>query len=116
MVSAVATVETIACLLTDGWWLFLGLATYALTYLAYRASVAAADEYTTALRTLIDLNRFKFYESLHVRKPPTSREERRINARLMNLLRGKFEDISYDHPAAGPPPPAAAPPTPPGNP
>jgi hypothetical protein len=114
VVSAIATVETVACMLTDGWWLFLGLATYALTYLAYRASVAAADEYTTALRTLIDLNRFKFYESLHMRKPPNSREERRVNANLMDLLRGQAKDVRYDRPTAGPPPPA--PPTPPGNP
>ncbi|MGK3207428.1 hypothetical protein [Amycolatopsis sp. MEPSY49] len=113
VVSALATLETVACLVTDGWWLFIGLATYGLTYLAYRASVSAADEYTTALRTLIDLNRFKFYESLRIRHPRSSAEERSTNTRLMDLLRGKREDLSYQPPTAANPPPAA---TPPGNP
>ncbi|MEA5364708.1 hypothetical protein VA596_34615 [Amycolatopsis sp., V23-08] len=116
IVSALATIETVACLLTDGWWLFAALATHALSYLAYRASVSAADEYTTALGTLIDLNRFKLYETLHIGLPISTNDERRNNARLMELLAGKHQTVSYKHPAAGTPSTGAAPPTPPGTP
>lgn len=109
VVSILATVETAACLFTDGWWLFIALATYALAYLAYRASVAAADEYTAAMRTLIDLNRFKFYESLHVALPANSAEERRNNAKLMELLEGEQRNVSYKHPSTTPPTPPGTP-------
>ncbi|MFJ7217222.1 hypothetical protein [Amycolatopsis sp. NPDC098790] len=107
VVSLLATLETTACLLTDGWWLLVALGPYALTYLAYRAAIAAADEYTTAVKILTDLNRFTLYESLHVRLPVSTAEEKRNSAALVELLNGKHENVSYKHPAS---------PTPPGNP
>ncbi|MFJ9778038.1 hypothetical protein ACIRSS_00550 [Amycolatopsis sp. NPDC101161] len=66
------------------------------------------------MRTVLDLNRFKLYESLHLKAPRSSKAERKNNAKLMNLLSGDEEvDLRYEHPAADT---AAAPANPPGNP
>jgi hypothetical protein len=114
VVALVATVETCAFLITDGWWLLLALGPYSLGYIAYRASIAAADEYMGIVRTVLDLNRFKLYESLHVKPPRNTKEERKNNARLMELLAGDDEvSLRYRHPD---PSTGAAPPTPPGTP
>jgi hypothetical protein len=107
VVSLLGAAEAVACLFTDGWWLLLALAPYALAYLAYRAAVAAADEYTTAVKTVLDLNRFALYESLNVERPRDTHEERRTNDDLMKLLEGKRVNILYRKPS---------PPTSPGNP
>jgi hypothetical protein len=85
-VSLVATLITIAALLTDGLWLLVALIPYALAYVAYRAAIAAADEYGTAVATIIDLDRFVLYEHLGVPRPRDTMEERRSNAQLMSLL------------------------------
>lgn len=111
VVSLIATAETFVCLATDGWWLLATLVPYALAYLSYRAAIAAADEFTTAIKVVIDLNRFTLYEKLHVRQPTSTEEERRTNAKLMDLLQGNRANISYEHS-----PEPTAPPTPPGNP
>lgn len=109
VVSLLGSLEAAACLLTDGWWLLVALVPYALAYLAYRAAVAAADEYTTAVKTVIDLNRFSLYESLNVERPHDLREERHNNEKLMRVLEGEYVNLRYRKPAA-------APPTPPGTP
>jgi hypothetical protein len=107
-----ATAESVLFLVTDGWWLLVALAPYLLAYLSYRASVAAAREYTGMIRTLLDLNRFKLYESLHLRIPGSTAGERRNNAKLMALLGGDSKvNLRYKHPESG-----TTPPTPPGNP
>ncbi len=116
VVALLATIETVACLLTDGWWLLVALAPYSLAYIAYRATIAAADAYMAIFRTILDLHRFKLYESLHVRLPVTTDDERRTNAKLMDLLRGGNENLSYKHPAAGTPSTGDSPPTPPKSP
>jgi hypothetical protein len=85
-VSLLATLITIAALLTDGLWLLVALVPYALAYLAYRAAIAAADEYGTSVATIIDLDRFALYEHLGLPRPPDTDEERRSNAQLMSLL------------------------------
>ncbi len=109
VVALVATVETCAFLFTDGWWLLVALAPYLLAYIAYRASIAAADEYMGIVRTVVELNRFKLYESMHMKAPRNTSEERKNNARLMELLAGDEEvKLRYHHPA----PPT----TPPGTP
>jgi hypothetical protein len=109
VVSLLGALEAAAALFSDGWWLLIALVPYALAYLAYRAAVAAADEYTTAMKTVIDLNRFTLYESLNVERPHDTREERRTNETLMQLLGGERVHLRYRKPAA-------APPTPPGTP
>ncbi|MBV8539343.1 MAG: hypothetical protein JO364_08685 [Pseudonocardiales bacterium] len=68
-VSFLATIIAVVFLLTDGLWLLVALVPYALAYVAYRGAVAAADEYATAVTTVIDLNRFQLYESLRIDAP-----------------------------------------------
>lgn len=114
VVALLVTLETVVFLLLAGWWLLLALAPYSLAYIAYRASIAAAGQYMGIVSTVMDLNRFKFYEALHVQLPRSPREERANNRELMNLLKGAEKvRLHYKHPTAGATPPAA---TPPGNP
>jgi hypothetical protein len=86
-VALVATVVTVPPMLTDGLWLLVALLPYSLAYVAYRAAVSAADEYTTAMSTLIDLNRFVLYERMGLPRPANTAEERRNNRRLVRLLK-----------------------------
>lgn len=86
-VSLLAMLITIVVLITDGLWLLVALVPYALAYLAYRAAIAAADEYGTAVATIIDLDRFLLYECLGLHRPQDTDEERLCNAQLMSLLR-----------------------------
>jgi hypothetical protein len=117
VVSLVAFLLTVATLTTDGWWLLLALAPYTLTYVAYRASVASATDYMVAVATVIDLNRFNLYKSLHVELPRNTVEERWNNKKLMALLdQQKDSSIRYEHPATGTPSTGGTPPTPPGTP
>lgn len=117
VVALIASAESVAAMATDGWWLCSALVPYSFAYIAYRASVAAADEYMGVARIMLDLNRFKLYESLHVKLPRSSTEERRFNTKLMALLGGDDEvTMTYKHPAAGTSSTGAAPPTPPGTP
>ncbi|OXM61536.1 hypothetical protein [Amycolatopsis vastitatis] len=117
VVSFLAFLMTVATLTTDGWWLFLALAPCALTSIAYRASVASATDYMVAVATVIDLNRFKLYESLHVALPRNTVEERWNNKKLMALLdQQRDSSVRYEHPAAGTPGTGDATPTPPGTP
>lgn len=62
-VSLLATLLTVLALLTDGLWLLIALVPYGFAYIAYRAAISAADEYGTAVATVIDLDRFALYES-----------------------------------------------------
>ena len=87
-VSFLATIIAVVFLLTDGLWLLVSLVPYALAYIAYRAAVEAADEYATAVTTVIDLDRFQLYESLRINAPRNTKEERAANMQLMTLLGG----------------------------
>jgi hypothetical protein len=99
VVSLIATALSVASLLTDGLWLLATLGPYGLAYLAYRASVAAATEYTTAVKTVIDLDRFTLYESLRIEQPRDTAEERRVNKSLMELLEGsETANVRYKKP------------------
>ena len=86
-VSLLATVITVPAVFADGLWLLLALVPYTLAYVAYRAAVSAADEFTTAVSTIIDLDRFALYQHLGIRRPRNSTEERTTNAKLVRLLR-----------------------------
>ncbi|MFF1606910.1 hypothetical protein ACFVYA_03945 [Amycolatopsis sp. NPDC058278] len=69
------------------------------------------------VRTVLDLNRFKFYENLHLEQPDDTDTERENNVKLMRLLAGDDEvNLSYEHPAAGTPSAGDTPPTPPKTP
>lgn len=87
-VSFLATIIAVVFLMTDGLWLLVSLIPYALAYIAYRGAVAAADEYATAVTTVIDLDRFQLYESLRIDAPRDIKEERAANVRLMKFLEG----------------------------
>ena len=65
----------------------LGLAPYAVAYLAYRGSVTIAQEYGTALAVLVELNRFTLYERLRLDVPKSLKAERKLGDRLTNVLR-----------------------------
>lgn len=117
VVALLAALETAAALLTDGWWLLAALAPHLLAWTAYRAAVAAAEQYMATVGTVLDLNRFKLYENLHLKLPVDVDEERENNVKLMRLLAGDDEvNLSYKHPAAGTPSAGDTPPTPPKTP
>jgi len=106
VVFLIATAMTCGCLLTDGWWLLVALVPYAFSWMTYRASVGSAADYMTVVATVVDLNRFKLYESLHVELPRNSVEERWNNGKLMQLLvQDRKVTVHYQHPADTPPPP-----------
>lgn len=107
-VSLLATAAGVVFLLSDGVWLLLVLAPYALAYLAYRAAVSAAEGYGIAVRTIVDLNRFLLYESLGLERPESTTREREQNERLISLLRGDTSVVMAYAPKEQPP---AAPPT-----
>jgi len=65
---------------------------YALAYVAYRAAVSAADEFMTAVSTIIDFDRFALYRHLGLRRPRTTHQERRRNEKLMLLLQNEPTD------------------------
>ncbi|WP_410643046.1 hypothetical protein [Amycolatopsis sp. lyj-346] len=117
VVALLATVEAVGFLFTDGWWLLASLGPYFLAYIAYRASIAAAIEYMEMVRTVLDLNRFKLYESLHLEQPDDTDTERTNNVKLMSLLSGdETVTLHYKHPVAGTPSTGDSPPTPPRTP
>ncbi|HEX3731623.1 MAG TPA: hypothetical protein VHU91_01665 [Mycobacteriales bacterium] len=102
-ISLIATAITAGPLLLDGIWLLIALAPYSLAYFAYRATIAAAQEYAVAVKTVIDLNRFALYESLRVGPPKHTKQERTTNKRLMKLLQGSDRtSVRYHRPPQEP--------------
>lgn len=100
-VSLLAALLTTTATLTDGLWLLVALVPYGLAYLAYRAAIAAAEEYGTAISTIIDLDRFTLYEHLGLPRPVDTAEERTVNEHLMPLLRADDHTVvlRYTRPA-----------------
>jgi hypothetical protein len=87
-----------ALLVTHGWWLLVAAAWVVLTWLAYRAAVAAAIAYGESIRTAVDLHRFTLLQAFHLPLPATPEEERALNARLSRfLLQGVPLDAPYTH-------------------
>ncbi len=95
MVGLVATVLTACCFFDNGIWLLWTLLPYFISYLAYKGAVSAAQTYGVVVGSVIDLNRFLLYEELGIRAPRNSSDERRNNLRVMSLLRGRYEYLSY---------------------
>jgi hypothetical protein len=96
-VGLLAALLTFAWLITSGWLLTLALAPLTFAHLCYRGSVAAAQDYTYAVAVVLDLNRFAFYDALHVNLPGTSGAEVEQNELLMQLLIGRRVDVPYRH-------------------
>jgi hypothetical protein len=87
-----------ALLVTHGWWLLVAAGWLVLTWLAYRAAVAAATAYGESIRTAVDLHRFTLLQAFHLPLPATPDEERALNARLSRfLLQGVPLDAPFQH-------------------
>jgi hypothetical protein len=106
-----AATATIVFMWSDGWWLLLALAPYALAFAVYLGAVRSAYDYGLGFTTLIDLNRFALYEAMRLRRPDTYGAELEQNKALSALLSGSVQGVEspvrsfrYRHPA--PPPPA----------
>jgi hypothetical protein len=98
--SAVATGTAVLFLWPYGLWTLVSLFPYAITYLSYRGAVVAARHYGSALSLLINLDRFRLYEELHLQLPATTEDERDLNESMMKLFAYDVdEDIQYEHPA-----------------
>jgi len=98
--SAVATGTAVLFLWPYGPWVLVTLFPYAITYLSYRGAVVAARHYGSALSLLINLDRFRLYEELHLQLPATTEDERDLNERMARLFAYDIdEDVRYEHPA-----------------
>jgi hypothetical protein len=84
----VATVVSAVVLVTDGFWIALALVPFAIAYLAYVGSISAAQGYSSAVATVIDLDRFKLYESLHLPLPAGTADEPKRGKGVIQLLSG----------------------------
>lgn len=98
--SAAATGTAVLFLWPYGLWVLVALFPYAITYLSYRGAVVAARHYGSALSLLINLNRFRLYEELHLQLPATTDDERDLNASMAQLFAYDIdESIEYEHSA-----------------
>lgn len=91
--ASLATIASIVFLCRDEAWVCLFTVPAAVSYLAYRGAVITAREYGIAMMTLIDLNRFSFYDRLHLPVPQNIEEERTANRRLMQLLEANSKRV-----------------------
>ncbi len=98
LISLIASAATVFFLWPYPLWALIGIIPYAIAYLSYRGSVVAARGYGSALKILIDLNRFTLYEQLHIKVPDSNDEERWTNRQVSLLLQGEGADIIYRHP------------------
>jgi hypothetical protein len=99
--SVLATLIAIASFWPHGPWLLLALVPYAIAYVSYRGAVVVAREYGAAFATIIDLDRFAFYDYLRVPLPKNTDAERHANAQLMRLLsHNRRVVLPYEHPPA----------------
>lgn len=94
-VGFVATLLTVGFLLTDGLWLLWAILPYSVSYLAYRGAVSAAQGYGAVIASVIDLNRFRFYDELGLFPPRDTTEERQNNKTLMQILAGEHATVPY---------------------
>jgi hypothetical protein len=99
--SVIATLIAIAFLWHHGAWLLVALVPYSIAYLSYRGAVVLAHEYGATISAIIDLDRFALYDYLRIPCPKSTKAERRVNARLMELLgHDPHVVLRYGHPHA----------------
>jgi hypothetical protein len=99
--SAVATGTAVLFLWPYGLWALVALFPYGITYVSYRGAVVAARHYGFALSLLIDLDRFRLYDELHLPLPATTQDERDLNKVLKSLFAYDIdESVQYKHPTA----------------
>lgn len=85
-IAAIATALSLVLLARNGPWLFLALVPYSASYAAYKGAIGAAEEYGTALSTVVDLTRFALYEQLGLPRPPNTAVEKKRNDQLLRML------------------------------
>jgi hypothetical protein len=95
--SLIATATTVFFLWPYPLWALIAIIPYSIAYISYRGSIVAARGYGSALKILIDLNRFALYEQLHVSLPNSNSEERWNNRQVTRLLKGQPAVITYQH-------------------
>lgn len=101
-ISIVASATAVLFLWPYGLWVLVAAIPYTLAYLSYRGSVIAAGYYGSAFDTLINLNRFVFYEQLHLKLPVDTADERLKNEKMKALLGWvPLPVVEYEHPASG---------------
>jgi hypothetical protein len=70
-------------------------------WLFYELAVQSYRSYADLLRTAVDLYHFKLMESLHLKLPPSSNDERQMWKEVSQWLdQGDYLDVAYKHPAA----------------
>lgn len=74
------------------WWL-LPAGLTAASVLAYRATLAAADNYGVAVRAAIDVHRLRLLQEMRVEMPPDTAAERAVNERLASLWAGSTSAV-----------------------
>jgi len=96
-----ACIVSIALLWRDGTWPLIAIIPGSVAYIAYRGAVVSAQDYGVAMATLIDMNRFAFYERFHLPRPLNIIRERSANEQLMKLLEANSRHvyIHYEHPS-----------------
>jgi hypothetical protein len=100
ILSAAATGTAVLFLWPYGLWVLVALLPYMIAYASYRGAVMAARHYGSALNLLINLNRFRLYEELHLPLPATAKEERKLNQAITSLFAyNKYQQVDYMHPA-----------------
>lgn len=82
-------------LVPRGPWALMALVPYTLAYIAYRGACMAAENYMTAVAVMVHLNRFAFYEALHLGRPENLADEREIAARAMTMITESNYDSSW---------------------
>jgi hypothetical protein len=104
-----ATVISVACLATHGWWLAVAAGALLLAVLSYRGALAAAAGYGQAVEAAVDLHRFDLIRAFHLPLPTSLTVEVRTNEQLSQFLRQPHEylyalttagdgtDFAYDH-------------------
>jgi hypothetical protein len=97
--SIFATLIALAALWRHGPWLLIALVPYGVAYISYRGAVVVAAEYGAAFSTIIDLDRFAFYDQLRMPPPKNTADERKMNADLVKLLSHERRNLSYEPPA-----------------
>ena len=97
--SMLAALCTVALFWRTGWWMIVALIPYSAAYLFYRGSMIMAAEYGTAMATMLDLNRFRLYESMHLKPVRNTSEEREQNVGLSRLVHWRRADLDLSLPA-----------------
>jgi hypothetical protein len=88
-------------LLPAGFWLLLAIVPYLLAYVFYLGACTVAHHYGNAFEVMLDLNRFRLYEALHLPLPYSSYEEREQNSALTRAVNARSPDsyLRYKHPS-----------------